>query len=326
MASPAIELFNHAVRTEDVDEARLFISDHIAPVRLGKEATASAIRFDARYFVDEDFLACDTFLSAGLTIVPDCELDAVMIRLGIAGVLRAEGHNADQLSGIGDILIHAARADKRLRYESERHEIVLILATSLVRDRMQDYLGYKAHLPFDFLMPVDATSAVGRSLFAFGVAIREGVAGSAPLLRSPIGLRRHKELLANLMLCALAPAQLEHLATPVAASSGADVARAEDFIRAHAGAAIAISDVAAHLGVSVRALQYAFRRHRDTTPLAVLQQARLEGTRRDLSSGLAETVAEVALRWGFTHFGRFSRQYQAAFGEKPSQTLARSRS
>jgi AraC-like DNA-binding protein len=326
MPCSAPELFNHAVQTRDVDEACLFISEHIAPVQLGKDAAAEAIRFDASYFVDGDFLACDTNLSAGLRILPAGQLDAVMIHLGIAGVLKFAGHDAIELSGGGDILIHATRADRWFRYETDRHEINLILAKDLVSDRLQDYLGQRAHLPFDFLVPVDAQSAMGRALFAFGVAIREGVAGSGPLLRSPIGLRRHKELLVNLMLCALAPEQLENLAAPIVAGSGADVARAEDFIDAQAGTPIAISDVAAHLGVSVRALQYAFRRHRDTTPLAVLQRARLEGARRDLGSGTADTVAAIALRWGFTHFGRFSRQYQTAFGEKPSQTLARGRS
>jgi AraC-like DNA-binding protein len=29
----------------------------------------------------------------------------------------------------------------------------------------------------------------------------------------------------------------------------------------------------------------------------------------------------VALRWGFTHYGRFAAQYRQRFGCSPSQTL-----
>ena len=35
------------------------------------------------------------------------------------------------------------------------------------------------------------------------------------------------------------------------------------------------------------------------------------------------TVKEVATRWGFSHLGRFSRDYQRRFGEAPSETLSR---
>jgi hypothetical protein len=36
------------------------------------------------------------------------------------------------------------------------------------------------------------------------------------------------------------------------------------------------------------------------------------------------TVSAEALRWGFWHFGEFSRAYKECFGELPSDTLARS--
>ena len=33
------------------------------------------------------------------------------------------------------------------------------------------------------------------------------------------------------------------------------------------------------------------------------------------------TVAMIANRWGFTHLGRFSTDYRAAYGTSPSRTL-----
>jgi AraC-like DNA-binding protein len=34
-------------------------------------------------------------------------------------------------------------------------------------------------------------------------------------------------------------------------------------------------------------------------------------------------VSAEALRWGFWHFGEFSRAYKKCFGELPSETLRR---
>ena len=44
----------------------------------------------------------------------------------------------------------------------------------------------------------------------------------------------------------------------------------------------------------------------------------------DLMAG-AGSVTGVALRWGFTHFGRFAESYRARFGISPRDTLAAAR-
>jgi AraC-like DNA-binding protein len=104
------------------------------------------------------------------------------------------------------------------------------------------------------------------------------------------------------------------------------VRRAERFMIDNAGASITVSDVAAHLGVSVRSLQTGFRQWRSTTPNVLLRQIRLQHVRDELLRSGAETsVTAVALRYGFSHLGRFSAYYQAAFEEAPSATLRRSR-
>jgi AraC family ethanolamine operon transcriptional activator len=55
-----------------------------------------------------------------------------------------------------------------------------------------------------------------------------------------------------------------------------------------------------------------------------LRQVRLEGVRRDLDGGLPPGgISELALRWGFSHFGRFAADYRRHFGELPSETARR---
>lgn len=104
------------------------------------------------------------------------------------------------------------------------------------------------------------------------------------------------------------------------------VRRAERFMADNADMPITVSDVAAHLGVSLRSLQAGFRQWRNATPNAYLRQIRLQLVREELlRSDKATNVTAIAMRHGFMHLGRFSAQYRAAFGEGPSATLRRGR-
>jgi AraC-like DNA-binding protein len=118
----------------------------------------------------------------------------------------------------------------------------------------------------------------------------------------------------------------EELAESVSTPLPGVVRRAERFIIDNADAPITVSDVADHLGISLRSLQAGFRQWRDTTPTAFLRQARLQLVRDEfLRSGQETDVTTVALRHGFSHLGRFSAQYRSAFGENPSTTWRRGR-
>ncbi len=104
------------------------------------------------------------------------------------------------------------------------------------------------------------------------------------------------------------------------------VRRAERFMVDNADAPITVSDVAAHLGVSLRSLQAGFRQWRDTTPSAHLRRIRLQLVRDELLRSEENTnVTTIAIRHGFVHLGRFSSQYRSTFGEGPSATLRRGR-
>jgi AraC-like DNA-binding protein len=102
------------------------------------------------------------------------------------------------------------------------------------------------------------------------------------------------------------------------------IRRATSFIDSHCERPLTVTEIAAVVGVGPRALQGAFRRHLDTTPLTYLRRVRLERAHEQLRAanpGAGVTVADVARRWGFTHPGRFSGEYRAAFGQAPSRVL-----
>lgn len=102
------------------------------------------------------------------------------------------------------------------------------------------------------------------------------------------------------------------------------VRRAEDYMRSHAGEPLSLDAIAAAAGCSVRSLSEGFRAARGGTPMNFLRQVRLEGVHQDLQGELPPGgISELALRWGFNHFGRFAADYRRHFGELPSDTARR---
>lgn len=102
------------------------------------------------------------------------------------------------------------------------------------------------------------------------------------------------------------------------------VRRALDAIQANVGRNWRLSELAAIAGISARSLQRQFLDFVGKSPSAVLREVGLETARRELLQGGADIrIMDVALRCGFTHFGRFSIAYRRRYGETPSQTLKR---
>jgi transcriptional regulator GlxA family with amidase domain len=102
--------------------------------------------------------------------------------------------------------------------------------------------------------------------------------------------------------------------------------RAEAWLRQNLAEPPTIAALSAAVGASERTLYEAFREHLGAPPKAYLKTLRLDAARRRLLEGHAGTrVTDVALDWGFVHFGWFSQDYRRQFGETPSQTLQRGR-
>ena len=86
-----------------------------------------------------------------------------------------------------------------------------------------------------------------------------------------------------------------------------------------------LSELCAAANVSERTLQYAFHDIMGMSPLTYLHRLKLHRARDELRRAKSDstTVTNVALNWGFWHFGEFSRAYKNCFGEVPSATLKR---
>ncbi len=104
------------------------------------------------------------------------------------------------------------------------------------------------------------------------------------------------------------------------------VRRLEEFIEAHWRDAITIDRLVAESGVSARSIFRAFDRSRGYSPMAFVKTIRLRRAREVLMSGYpGVSVTATAFKCNFASPGHFAREYREAFGELPSETIARTR-
>ena len=100
----------------------------------------------------------------------------------------------------------------------------------------------------------------------------------------------------------------------------------EDWIDAHVSEAITLGRLCEVAQIGERSLQLAFQARRGMSPMRFVCERRLAAAQRRLfRAGPDDDVTAIATSLGFTHLGRFSSAYGAAFGESPSRTLARGR-
>lgn len=141
---------------------------------------------------------------------------------------------------------------------------------------------------------------------------------------APLRKQVRTQLLDRIAL-AMAPREVTPTAHAARATAGqsALVVRATEFVAHRLGDPPSVGEMCEALGVSRRTLQSAFQITWGMGPLAWLTTMRLNAVRRRLKS--AGSVTDAATEFGFWHFGHFSGDYQALFGECPSHTLRRHR-
>ena len=148
--------------------------------------------------------------------------------------------------------------------------------------------------------------------------------------RQPGGLLSHRLAVGNLQLLLIQGLlqiqphnYTQALTEGESPASPAVAKRAIDLLHAHPEKLWSTAELARATGASARALQRAFERSGQPSPMMYLRRLRLHRVHAELAANSPEslTVTTVAGRWGFVHLGRFASQYRQLFGETPSETL-----
>ena len=302
--------------TADADLAGAWLTATHAPgLRLGGLAPGAVFRLRQTMLGDVAFQHGDYPVDMTVTTEPSQRLHIVHVR---AGVVDREVGGVDERFGPGDILL----SPPGLSCSSHLRNLtwdVLSLDLALVREvAATSPDDVPAQLQFTGYRP--ASPAAGRSWLTT-VAHARSIAANPEAAASPLIVGSVRRLLAAGALATF-PNTVVVGPTPRDTDATPTLRRAIAFIEARAGDDIGLTDIAGAACVTARAVQIAFRRHLDTTPMAYLRRVRLDQAREELRAAEpGATVTIIAARWGFASPSRFTVDYRAAYGELPSHTL-----
>jgi len=203
--------------------------------------------------------------------------------------------------------------------------IALNIPKRLLDEQFQAVRGHVPRSQIEFEPTLSLTSAPGRTLAGIADALATGLENGM-LADAPIAMTNLSQSLLGLLIQA-GPHQLrDQIKHPLTPAAPRHVKRAIDFMHANIAKPLTSAEIAAAARISVRSLEVGFRTFKNTTPMAYLRSIRLAAVRDELAMpNNVSSIAVIAYRWGFAHLGRFSAMYRIAYGELPSETVARRR-
>ncbi|MFF0946073.1 helix-turn-helix transcriptional regulator [Kocuria sp. CPCC 205300] len=296
------------------------VNEHLSQTYAGAQIRASGDdpAFVYRQDVDGDTdLTLARFYLRGQGRVNLRLEDRVTVSLPGSGTHRWEinGHRGTGLA------MKQPDQDYRAVLESLSLDTVDLRLATLVRTARTVY-GNEA-LPVSFTAPDPVSARMAAYWKATHALVRQGLTDPAvadvPLLRADLFHRMTVATLETFPLAGDPQARRETVATRQAAYT-----RAVEFIHAALSLPITVEDVARHANLSTVELTRTFRAQAGTTAGAYLRRLRLAAAHQDLLRGdptAGDTVAAVAVRWGFAYPGDFARRHRAAYGQNPAHTL-----
>jgi AraC-like DNA-binding protein len=311
----------------DLEPAREYLSGVLAPHRLTYLTREHRLDFRHRCArlgaVDLNALEFGGEVRVDAPHIPDYFLVQFTLR-GSCSLTQA-GRTYDMRAGSVAIINPCRPFTKR--WSPDGRQLMLRIDRSLLEREMLAWTGREPRDRIEF----DQSQAIAMEKAAtLTHAVRmlcDDLRDESSSLDHPLVRDRVASALASALLVGLPHNHSRAFEGAEASIAPASVGRAERFIEENARNAIGLADVASAAGVSARALQMAFRRFRDTTPMAHLRALRLDLARDELiRAGLDHgSVTSVAQGHGFGSLSRFAADYKARFHEQPSETIRRNR-
>ncbi|MBY5561110.1 helix-turn-helix transcriptional regulator [Rhizobium leguminosarum] len=308
----------------DPDELSEILSTPNSPIKVATEGNMP-IAYRCNFVsVGKEVTVADCTYEGTILIRREAPSDRMIVFLPIEGNASFEG-TREQIYSVparGTILEAGRAAGARL-FGPRRHFGLFVDQAKIV-SHLTHMFERTISGDIDFHPHIDLTSVPGLVLQQIVSSLHRGLSGDGPLQRSPLAVSSLCDAAVYLLLETCPNRYSNELALPAPAPAPRHVKWAIDFMQEHIAEPISLNDIALAAKVSVRTLQQGFRQFRQTTPMSYLQDLRMAAAHRDLlESDARQAIADVALKWGFMHPGRFAAEYRKRFGQLPSQTLKR---
>jgi AraC-like DNA-binding protein len=245
------------------------------------------------------------------------------IRRSIEAVVGDDTVSCREASGA---IITTPSRTKLVRLERGTALLNLFLKGPELTRQLGALLGDTIRKPIEFAPTIDVARSYGRSLWNYASTAISDVERLGSLLQNRLAASLFEQFIILGLLQSHPHNYSVALRRGGRSVAPRSVRRAVDYMQANLDAPITISDLAAVSGAAGQTLWRHFREFSGTTPMRYLRDARLDRVREALREAEPEeSVARIAMKWGFGHMGRFAGQYRKRFGENPSETLKRHR-
>lgn len=317
----ALPLQGHALfQSTDLDEARDRVAAVFCPHRLDTIGRHAPLQARHHHFAGER-LSLNYIEYGAKTLIAPGELERFyLLQIPLSGSAAiANGEDRYASTPRAAAVLNPHRATTMI-WEAGTRQILVQIDRRALTDHLSAQLGHPADQPLTFSGAMDLSRGAGEALRRMILFLVSEVDAA----RAPLGAGLMARQVESLLMSGLIEAQAHDYSARLGRVSAAPRPRhlrlAENFIEAHLTQPITLEDVARAAGISPRGLQLAFRQYRGTTPLGFWRDLRLARAHQDLMAGQGG-VTDVALRWGFTHFGRFAEGYRTRYGLTPRDTL-----
>ena len=316
------------IDTTDVDEIVEVVTRAIAPHRVAVMDRG------------QDFRACQTLRRIGdlglmqigynaavAVRAEDCG-PSFLVKMAVSGGARIRAGRGTVDTGADRGAVFGPDTPLAFDYSADCAHLVLRLdATRLERQcaALLGDAGLHRALTFDLGIALDRPAGQNW-LRLMRYLLDEPAAGTGSVLASaPLALASLDQMVMTTLLSMQPNSYSELLLRPASPALPFYVKRAEAYIEAHLEEPLSIAELAAIAGVSARSLQTGFQQFRGTTPMAHLRALRLSRAHDELLAADPQrtSVTDIAMRWGFSHLGKFAVAYKQRFGESPRETLGR---
>jgi AraC-like DNA-binding protein len=249
-------------------------------------------------------------------------LPVTMICLPISEevLISSHGHNA-RVGGQSAAVISSG-SPVAVEYQSDDSRIeTLVFEQSAIDAELVSMLGMPMTTPLRFDSPfsLSGMSPLSRALSL----LHHELTDPNGLIAVPAMSSRLGRLVIAALLVSQPHNYTEELTKPKTVRASKPIRNALEYIESRPAEIETVADIAATVGLSVRALDDGFRRYVGTPPMTYLRDVRITRAHAELKAAEPDmtTATAVARKWGFGHYGRFAADYRRRFGRKPSETL-----
>lgn len=309
-------------QTAQLDEARAIVAEKFCDHRLNIESDAAM--FDACHHRAEGRAASLNYIRYGADVrIEPGELGSFyLIQIPLAGAAEIDNRGGTITSHRGQGSVLNPHRETKMRWREGCAQLLMQINADALVQEAECLLGTSLQRAITFETLVDENRPetahwVQKLKTCFDLTEKNAIFGSD---HSATQMQIERELIADFLRSQ--PSNISaQLASAPSSAVNAHLRRAVRFIHAHMHRQISVADIAEASGTTPRSLQLYFRSEFGLSPMRYLKRQRLLRARSLILQSEADcALGDIIFQAGFSHFGRFSTEYRAFFGEPPSRT------